>query len=578
MCCAILPVFPGCRARPPAQPSALFREVAAETGLKFHHFTGASGNHFMPEIMGAGLALLDYDNDGDLDVYLLQGAMLDPAASPEAVRFPLAPGERLGNRLYRNDLIPSGQLRFTDVTASSGAGHVGYGMGAATGDYDNDGDVDLYVTNFGPNVLYRNNGDGTFTDVTAAAGVDDPRWSTSAAFLDYDRDGDLDLFVLNYIDFTVAGNKRCYAPTGEADYCTPKAYRPVAARLFRNEGNNRGNNGGNGKFTDVTVPSGIASAYGPGLGVTCSDFNSDGWIDLYVANDTAANLLWLNQRDGTFRESGLAAGAAYAEDGLARAGMGTSAGDFDNDGVDDLFVVNLTREGATLFRGDGAGLFQDVTLPLGLRPITFPFTGFGADWLDFDNDGWLDLFIANGAVTLLESQRGSPYPFHQKNLLLRNQGPPGRFRDVSIDGGPALALSEVSRGAALGDLDNDGDIDIVLTNNNGPARVLLNEAAAGRNWLVLRLEGARSNRMALGARAGVEFADGRTLWRRAHTDSSYLSAGDPRVHFGLGAARQVTRLIVRWPDGSSESWTGPPGSDSVNKSAVLRQGSGAGYP
>ena len=430
----------GCRERtPPAGP--LFREVAAETGLKFHHFTGASGEFYMPEIMGAGVALLDYDNDGDLDVYLIQGTMLDPGKKPEEARFPLAAGERLGNRLYRNELVPSGQLRFTDVTAQAGVGHIGYGMGVATGDYDNDGYTDLYVTNFGPNVLYHNNGNGTFTNVTREAGVEDERWSTSAAFLDYDRDGKLDLFVLNYLDFTIRGNKRCFAPTGESDYCTPKAYHPVTARLFRNEGG--------GKFRDVSAAAGVQAAYGPGLGVTCADLNGDGWIDIYVANDTAANLLWINQKDGTFREAGLEMGAAYSEDGLARAGMGVSAGDFDADGDDDLVVVNLTREGATLFRNDGAAGFQDVTTALGLRALTFPYTGFGLGWFDYDNDGRLDLFVANGAVTIMESLRGQPYPFRQKNQLLRNTGE--KFVDATAEGGAALELSEVSRGAAFGD-------------------------------------------------------------------------------------------------------------------------------
>ncbi len=551
------------RTPPPAESRTLFRDVAAETGLKFHHFTGATGEFYMPEIMGAGVALLDYDNDGDLDVYLIQGTMFDARRKPTEARFPPPSGERLGNRLYRNELVPSGQLRFTDVTAEAGVGHVGYGMGAATGDYDNDGDTDLYVTNFGPNVLYRNNGNGAFTDVTRQAGVGDERWSTSAAFVDYDRDGDLDLFVLNYIDFTLRGNKRCHAPTGEVDYCTPKAYRPVTARLYRNEGG--------GKFADVSVSSGITAAYGPGLGVTASDLNADGWIDLYVANDTAPNLLWLNQKNGTFREAGLESGAAYSEDGLAKAGMGVSAGDFDNDGDDDLVVVNLTAEGGTLFRNDGAASFEDASLQHGFRAATFPFTGFGIDWFDYDNDGRLDLFVANGAVTLLESLRGQPYPFHQKNQLLRNEGAGKRFADTTASAGPGLEQSEVSRGAAFGDIDNDGDIDIVVTNNNGPARLLLNESNPRRSWLLVKLQGVRANRLGLGARVGV-FRDGqRPLWRRAHTDSSYLSASDPGVHFGLGDHRGPVTVEVRWPDGSAERWMGV----DANRLATLQQGTGA---
>src|SRR5262245_44208656 len=304
------------RAAPPpgAAQSALFRDVAEESGLRFHHFTGATGEFYMPEIMGSGCALFDYDGDGDLDAYFTQGTLLDEKKKMSDASFPPPAGWKPGARLFRNELIPSGKLRFTDVTEQAGVGHKGYGMGVAVGDVDNDGDRDIYVTNAGANVLYRNNGNGTFTDVTREAGVDDPRWSSSAAFLDYDRDGDLDLYVCNYIDFTLKGNKRCYAPTGEVDFCAPSAYRPAPARLFRNQGD--------GKFVDVTQTSGIGSAFGPGLGVTCADFNNDGWVDIYVANDGAANLLWINKGDGTFEEAGLMAGAAYGADGVARAGMG----------------------------------------------------------------------------------------------------------------------------------------------------------------------------------------------------------------------------------------------------------------
>ncbi|HMY76702.1 MAG TPA: VCBS repeat-containing protein, partial [Blastocatellia bacterium] len=387
----------------------LFREVAEETGLKFQHFTGATGEYFMPEIMGAGCALLDYDNDGDLDVYLVQGTLLDEKKKLSEASFPPPAGWESGNRLFRNELIPSGKLRFTDVTRAAGVGHVGYGMGVAVGDIDNDGDLDLYLTNAGSNALYRNNGNGTFTDATREAGVDDPRWSTSAAFLDYDRDGDLDLYVCNYVDFTVKSHKRCFAPTGEPDYCAPRAYRPLPDRLFRNDGK--------GRFTDVSQASGIGNVPGPGLGVTCADFNGDGWPDIYVANDGAANFLWLNKHDGTFEESGLLAGAAYGMDGVARAGMGAAAGDFDNDGDEDLLITNLTREGSTLYRNNGRGQFQDSTQEFNLTQPTFLSTGFGAVWLDYDNDGRLDLFTANGAVTIIAALKGKPYPFHQRNQL-----------------------------------------------------------------------------------------------------------------------------------------------------------------
>ncbi len=512
----------GCqrKSEEPAASPAIFREAAAEAGLTFRHKSGAAGEFHMTEIMGSGVALFDYDNDGDLDVYLIQGS-------------------GGGNKLFRNELIPSGRLRFNDVTEQAHAGHAGIGMGAATGDYDGDGFTDLYVTNFGGNVLYRNNGNGTFTDVTARTGAAVGRWSTSASFVDYDRDGDLDLFVLNYIDFTPANNKKCYAPSGERDYCTPKAYQPVPARLFRNEGG--------GRFSDVTVPSRIASAAGPGLGVAAADGNGDGWPDLFVANDSSANLLWINQKDGTFLEQALTLGAAYSEDGLAKAGMGVASGDYDNDGHDDLLVLNLTREGATLFHHAVRG-FEDISIRTGVRPLTFAFTGFGAGWIDYDNDGWLDVFMANGAVTIIEALRGTPDPFHQKNLLLRNEAGV-RFSDVSSAGGPAMQLSEVSRGAAFGDLDNDGDIDIVVSNNNGPARLMRNETGSRQAWLEVSVKP--------GTRVGVERAGEKTLWREARTDSSYLSANDPRVHFGLGKNPAVQRLTVLWPDGRREQLPPP---------------------
>ena len=547
--------------RPAASQTPIFREVAADTGLNFYHFTGATGEFYMPEIMGAGVALFDYDGDGDLDVYLVQGTMLDPAKKMSEAKFPPPPGWKPGNRLFRNELMETGKLRFTDVTEQAGVGHVGYGMGVAVGDYDNDGHPDLYVTNFGSNVLYHNNGDGTFTDVTREAGVDDPRWSTSAAFLDYDRDGKLDLFVANYVDFTLKGNKKCYAPTGEPDYCAPAAYRPVPCRLFHNEGH--------GKFVDVTASSGIGSAFGPGLGVVCADFNGDGLIDIYVANDGAANLLWINKGDGTFEERGLMAGAAYSADGVPRAGMGVAAGDFDNDGDEDLLVTNLTREGSTLYRNNGRGEFYDATLELGLAQPSFLSTGFGVGWFDYDNDGWLDLFTANGAVTLLPALRGTPYPYRQRNQLFHNERGKG-FRETSAEAGPALQLLEVSRGAAFGDLDNDGDIDIVVANNNGPVRLLLNQAGSRSHWLEARLEGVKDNRDGAGARVAVIRKDQKPLWRRAHTDGSYLSASDGRVHFGLGPSASLEGVIVHWPGGGQEMWTNVRADTSVK----LRQGTG----
>jgi hypothetical protein len=534
----------------------MFREAAAETGLRFQHFTGATGRFYLPEIMGSGVALLDYDGDGDLDIFLVQGTFLDPGK---------------GNRLFRNMLKETGKLQFVDVTEQAGLSHAdlshadlsqsGYGMGVAVGDYNNDGYPDLYVTCFGSNILYRNNGNGTFTDVTREAGVQDGGWSASAAFVDYDKDGYLDLYVAHYLDFTVRGNKECFDATGERDYCAPIAYKPVLHRLFRNLGN--------GKFQDVTQAAGIAAAVGPGLGVTCADFNGDGWPDIYVANDGAANLLWLNNGNGTFREAALRAGAAYSVDGVARAGMGVAAGDFDGTGHESILVTNLTREGATLYRNNGRGEFDDATMQSGLYQPTFPYTGFGVGWFDYDNDGRPDLFISNGGVTIMESLRGTPYPFHQRNLLLHNEGV--RFRETSGEAGPPFQLSEVGRGAAFGDIDNDGRIDIVVTNNNGPVRLLLNQTAPAGHWLEVRLQGVKCNRDGIGARVAVLREGHAPLWRRVHADGSYLSASDLRVHFGLGE-RPADRVLVEWPDGLKESW------NRVRQDSLVTLREGTGQP
>jgi len=541
-----------------ADEPPIFRDVAAQTGLNFHHFNGATGHHYMPEIMGAGVALFDYDNDGDLDIYLVQGTRLDRDGKP---LFPPPPGWKPGNRLFKNLLAETGELRFVDVTEKAGVGHIGYGMGAAVGDYDNDGFLDLYVTNFGRNVLYHNNGDGTFTDVTRAAGVDDPHWSTSAAWVDFDGDGYLDLYVCNYVDFTVEGNRSCASPAGEPDYCTPKIYRPVPGRLFRNRRN--------GTFEDVTEASGINRVYGPGLGVVCADFNGDGRTDIYVANDTAANQLWLNQGDGTFREAALEAGVAYSMDGLAKAGMGVTIDDVENNGGQVLLVTNLTREGVTVFRGDAKGQFDDATAEFGLLQPTFGSTGFGAQWFDYDNDGLLDLFIANGGVTIM-GEHTSAFPYAQRKQLFHNEGRGKRFRDASREGGPAFQIEEVSRAAAFGDIDNDGAIDIVVTNNNGPVRLLRNQAGTRGHWLIVRLESPKLNRFAIGARVAVVRRGQDTLWRRAHSDSSYLSANDVRVHFGLGDKPEIEAVLVHWPDGSKERFDGV----KSNRIVKLRQSAG----
>jgi len=550
-----------CATAPPESsdesPSPIFREVAEETGLRFHHSTGATGEYYLPEITGSGAALLDHDNDGDLDVYLLQGAAFGsddkpPSFSPPEDHWP-------GNRLFRNDLIPSGTLHFTDVTEAAGIGHNGYGMGAAVGDYDADGHLDLYVTNFGPNVLYHGNGDGTFTNVTSQSGTADDRWSTSATFIDYDHDGDLDLFYTNYVDFSIEKNRECREPAGARDYCDPALYTPVPDRLLRNDGQ--------GRFTDATTAAGIDQAFGSGLGVTSADFNGDHLIDIYVANDGNPNQLWINQGKGRFEDTALASGAALNADGRAEAGMGVTAADFDQDGDHDLFMTHLARETNTLYLNDGKGLFEDATQRFGLAMSSFPFTGFGAAWFDYDADGFLDLFIANGAVTMVESQRGNPYPFRQTNQLFHNEVGK-RFRDVSGEAGDALTQADVSRGASFGDIDNDGDIDIVVSNNNGPARLLLNETSNENAWLKLRLQSEGPNPEAIGAEVRVTRPDLPSLVRIVRRDGSYLSASDTQLHIGLGSV-EPNQVEVRWPSGEQETFP-----VRNNSATTLQQGQG----
>jgi hypothetical protein len=528
----------------------LFTESAAATGLRFTHENGATGQYAMAEIMGAGVALLDYDGDGDLDVFLVQGGALTG---------------RTTSHLFRNDLSIDAEgrarLRFADVTAQAKLTPHAYGMGAAVGDYDNDGHVDVYVTAFGSNVLYRNNGDGTFTDATERAGVDDARWSASAAFVDYDRDGDLDLFVANYLDFTLAGNKLCYDPTGARDYCGPRSFNPVPARLFRNEGD--------GRFADVSERAGITKAYGAGLGVTAGDYNGDGWLDLYVANDATPNQLWINQRNGTFVDDGPLSGAAVNAAGNPEGSMGIASGDYDADGDEDLFVTNIAGETFALYQNDGQGNFDDGRVRVGLAQPTAAFTGFGTDWIDYDNDGWLDLFAVNGAVNIIERQRGQAVPFRMRNLLFRNLGT-GRFQETSAEAGPALRVEDVHRGAAFGDIDNDRDVDIVVTANNGPVRLLVNEAGLSHHVLQVRLEQNGVNRLGIGARVGVERQGQATLWRRVRTDGSYLSANDSRVQFGLGSATRVEAVLVEWPDGGRERWA----DVAIDRVATLRRGTG----
>ncbi|HUP25096.1 MAG TPA: CRTAC1 family protein [Thermoanaerobaculia bacterium] len=577
---SILSAVPASRAASaraaPVGPDDWFVDVTAETGLDFVHFNGMSGRLYYVEVVGSGGALFDYDNDGDLDLYLVQGHMLGADVPPERALFPWRGEHPPGDRLYRNDLevLPDGtrRVRFVDVTEESGIRAHGYGMGVVAGDVDNDGWVDLYVTNFGSrNELWRNRGDGTFEEVAVTRGVAEERWSVSASFVDFDGDGWLDLYVTNYLDYSFIAHKICLTERGEPDYCLPSAYRPAADRLYRNRGD--------GTFEDVSERAGIAAVVANGLGVASADFDGDGRVDFYVANDLMPNNLWLNQGDGTFVDDALLAGAALSADGKAEASMGIAVGDGDGDGDFDLFLTHFRREKNTYYRNDG-GVWRDTSVEVGLAAPSYPYTSFGTAFLDFDGDGWLDLAVVNGAVTFPPGtdRKRQPFALDEPNQLFRNLGH-GRFEDVTALAGAAFAVSEVSRGLLAGDLDNDGDIDLVITNNSGPARVLLaryGEGAAGAEragrWLGARLLTADGRRDALGAVAILE-VDGRRLVRRAQSDGSYASAGDPRVLFRWPAPRSGApareRLRVRWVDGALEEFEVPVGAYSE-----LRQASG----
>ncbi len=552
-------------------PAPVFVERSREVGLDFVHFNGMSGELYFAEMAGGGAALFDYDGDGDTDLYCVQGHMLGPGKTLADATFQPSHPEPFTDRLYRNDtgLGSDGRpvLRFTDVTDRMGVLTPGYGMGVTSGDYDNDGWPDLYVTNMGSNQMLRNNGDGTFTDTTDVTGTDDRRWSVSAAFVDYDQDGWLDLFVANYVDFRLATHKPCASATGQFDYCGPLAYRPEPDRLFRNRGD--------GTFEDVTTRSRVHTEYGSGLGVVAADFNGDGRPDIYVANDQMPNQMWIKQGDGTFVNEALFAGSAVNEEGKPEASMGVVAGDFDGDGSEDLFMTHITRETNTLYLNDGTGLFVDSSRESGLGMASFKFTGFGTVLSDYDNDGWQDLFIANGAVKTIPelAQEGDKFPLRQTNQLFRNLGG-GRFEEISDRAGEALQVSEVSRGVSAGDLDQDGDTDLVVANNMGPTELLDNQVGSARRWLGLRLVGGPGLRDMLGTRVAARLPGGQVLWRRANTDGSYASGVEPRVLVGLGDSAEIAELEVIWPDGRREVWRRPP----VDRYLTVRQGGARRMP
>ncbi len=525
-----LPLRAEQRATAAAPAATVFRDVARERGVDFVHVNGASDGKFFPEIMGSGGLFLDFDADGWLDIFLVDGgSFADPAIA-----------RRARHRLFRN----RGDGTYQDVTAESGIRPRGYGMGACAGDADNDGAIDIYITNVGPNLLYRNAGGGRFTEVPDAGGAAGGGWSTSCAFADVDRDGFLDLFVTDYVDAQSGPNRFCGVggPPPIRDYCHPLIYPPLSSALYRNTGR--------GTFADISEASGVGAHRGNGLGVAVSDVDDDGWPDVFVANDSMPNFLFRNRGGRTFEEIGSLAGVAVSADGKAKAGMGTAFADFAGSGRPGLIVTNHETEMHSLFVNSGAGHFSDVTVRSGLGPSTRPYVGFGVAFLDFDNDTDLDIAIANGHVMANAAQLRAGAKYAQRNLLLGNDR--GRFTDLKAAAGPGFAPELVSRGLATGDIDNDGDLDLLITNNGGEANLLLNEGGSRANAIVVRLIGDKVNRSGIGARLTLS-AGATRLVREVQSGSSYLGQNDLRAHFGLGPAARADRLDIRWPGGTTET-------------------------
>ncbi|MFQ5638966.1 MAG: CRTAC1 family protein [bacterium] len=537
----VLTVFAGCDlsngTNDKSMTQTFFIDFTDQARLNFLHEPGVNGSYFMPESIGSGGAFLDYDNDGDLDIYLVNGAY----HSRKTLNKP-----PLKNRLYRQEEDGT----FVDVTDSSGLGHTGYGMGTAVGDIDNDGYVDVYITNYGPDALYRNNGDGRFTDISKHAGIRNPAWGCSVIFLDYNLDAYLDIYVTNYIAYDP--KNRCKDRSGRQDYCGPGGFQAVPDILYRNNGN--------GTFTDVSIASGIAEGASKGLGVVSADFNGDRFPDIYVANDGEPNHLWLNQHDGSFQDQALFWGAALNDMGRPEAGMGIALGDVDNDGDLDLFITHIREESNTFYRYAGEYGFQDDSVPARLAGLSFPYTGFGTGFFDYDHDGDLDLAVVNGRVSrgFLVTETSTPHywaPYSEPNFLFQNDGS-GTFQNINDDRASAFTGKiENSRGLAFGDVDNDGDIDLLVMNEGGHARLFLNVLEDKGNWLVIKAVDPALKRDALGAQIAVTIGE-KKIKRLITPGYSFLSSNDPRAHFGLGSATTVDEILISWPDGTTDAFAG----------------------
>ena len=508
-----------------------FKSVTKEAGIHFKHHDGGRGQRYFIEPLGAGAAFLDYNNDGLQDIYLVNGTELSPLTERQSDG-----SEPPRNALYRNN----GDGTFTDVAIAAGVADAGYGMGCTVGDYDNNGFPDLYVTNFGANAFFRNNGDGTLTDVTTHTGTGDTRWGASCAFVDYDNDSFLDLYITNYVKYAIESDQVCM-DKGVRVYCDPRLYEGELDILYHNNGD--------GTFTDVTESAGFSEATGRGLALAWGDYDDDGDMDVYIANDADQNFLYRNNSDGTFTDVSLAAGVGFSEDGEAENGMGADFGDYDNDGYLDLIVTNFQDQTNTLYHNERDGLFSDVSYASKIGTMSLPYLAWGVGFCDYDNDGYQDLFVANGHLDE-NVQAFNPTGFYeQPNLFFRNNRD-GTFDEIAIDSGSGLRLEKVSRGFAYADYDNDGDLDLLVTNLKGTPDLLENRG--GQNtWLTLKLIGTRSNRDAIGARVKVTTGN-LTQIREVRSGSSYLSQSDMRLHFGLEKHRRIDRIEIRWPSGLQE--------------------------
>lgn len=529
-----------------SQPQDItFTDVTESAGITFKHISSPEKKYIV-ESMSGGVALLDYDNDGYEDIYFVNSLTVDLVKSKGKTK----------SALYRNNVDGT----FTDVTDKAGVGDVGWGMGVAVGDYNNDGFDDLYVTCVGANRLFKNNGNGTFTDVTRTAGVGDPRWSAAASFVDYDNDGKLDLFVANYINFDFNnlpefGKGRLCQYKGIPVQCGPRGLPGVGDSLYHNNGD--------GTFTDVSKKAGVSDPDGYyGMGVICSDFDDDGWVDIFVANDSTPNFLYHNNGDGTFKEIGFQSGTAVNENGSEQGSMGVTLGDYNHDGKLDLFVTNFDDDYNTLYRCDGPNSFTDVSYAAKLAAVSLPYVGWGTKFFDYDNDGWVDLFVANGHV----------YPqlqtFHQRNLIHKNNRD-GTFSEIAEQLGAPFKEKRAGRGVAFGDLDNDGDVDIVVNNLDGAPQILRNDGGNTNNSVLIKLVGVKSNRDGIGARVKVVAGDLVQL-DEVRSGESYISQNDLRLHFGLEKRTKINLIEIRWPGGVTDKVS----NANVNKIVTIKEGQG----